>query len=37
MCLCLTTISATAQKFYNLTSDDVRVDSVVPMFTHTEA
>ena len=37
MCLCLTTVSAVAQKFYNLTSADVRVDSVVPMFSHTES
>ena len=34
--LCLAVVTASAQRFYNLTSAEVRVDSVVPMFCHTE-
>ena len=33
----LAAFSAYAQKFYNLTSREVRVDSVVPVFSHTES
>ena len=37
ICLCMTLVSATAQKFYNLTSQEVKVDSVMPVFAHTES
>ena len=37
MCLCMTSVSAMAQKFYNLTSQEVKVDSVLPLFAHTES
>ena len=37
LCLCLTSVSAVAQRFYNLTSDEVRVDSIMPLFSHNEA
>ena len=37
ICLCMTLVSATAQKFYNLTSLEVKVDSVMPVFAHTES
>lgn len=33
----LAAFSAYAQKFYNLTSREVRVDSVLPVFSHTES
>ncbi|MCH5312557.1 MAG: type IX secretion system sortase PorU [Prevotella sp.] len=32
--LILTTIRCGAQEFFNLTADDVRIDSVLPVFTH---
>ena len=35
--LCLVSATASAQRFYNLTAREVRVDSVVPVFTHTES
>ena len=35
--LCLALATASAQRFYNLTSAEVRVDSVVPVFCHTES
>lgn len=35
-CLCAALAHASAQRFYNLTSDEVRVDSIVPVFSHTE-
>ena len=35
--LLLATVQATAQKFYNLTAKEVRVDSVLPIFSHTES
>lgn len=31
------TVAASAQRFYNLTADEVRVDSVVPTFCHAES
>ena len=37
MLLSLALVPASAQRFYNLTSADVRVDSVVPVFSHTES
>ena len=30
----LATLTASAQRFFNLTSDEVRIDSLLPMFTH---
>ena len=33
----LAALPACAQKFYNLTAQDVRVDSVIPVFSHTES
>ncbi len=35
--LCLALIPASAQRFYNLTADEVRVDSVLPVFSHIES
>lgn len=35
--LLLAAVQASAQKFYNLTAKEVRVDSVMPIFTHTES
>ena len=35
--LLLATVQASAQKFYNLTAKEVRVDSVLPIFSHTES
>ena len=32
--LCVTDASGKAQKFFNLTADEVRIDSVLPYFTH---
>ena len=32
--LLLATLSVSAQRFFNLTSDEVRIDSLLPMFTH---
>lgn len=34
--LCLSLTNSSAQKFYNLTAKEVRVDSVKPVFCHTE-
>ena len=30
----LATLTASAQRFFNLTADEVRIDSLLPMFTH---
>ena len=35
--LLLAAVQASAQKFYNLTAKEVRVDSVLPVFCHTES
>ena len=35
--LLLAAVQASAQKFYNLTAKEVRVDSVLPIFSHTES
>lgn len=35
--LCLAFMQASAQRFYNLTASEVRVDSVLPVFSHVEA
>ena len=30
----MATLTASAQRFFNLTADEVRIDSLLPMFTH---